>query len=208
MEENKNNISAIKIGLLGTTTVGKTAIVNSIMGLEFNEDMLMTIGSYKLEKEFKLKNDKNIKLVFWDVCGAERQRPIAMNYMKSAQGIILIFDFTQKKSFDDLNSWLVLIKDDLLDPLIVIFGNKIDIEKDKWEVTSEEANKFAKEKGIAFFETSAKTGKGINEGLSYFVNAVYNKIKSIDDKKITIDNTKTNNNFNCAGNKKGKNNKK
>ena len=95
-----------------------------------------------------------------------------MNYMKSAQGIILIFDFTQKKSFDDLNSWLVLIKDDLVDPLIVIFGNKIDIEKDKWEVTSEEANKFAKEKGIAFFETSAKTGKGINEGLSYFVNCL------------------------------------
>ena len=99
MEENKNNISVIKIGLLGNTTVGKTAILNSIMSLEFNEDMLMTIGSVKLEMKFKLKNDKDIKLVFWDVCGAERQRPIAMKCMRSVQGIILIFNFTQKKKF-------------------------------------------------------------------------------------------------------------
>ena len=80
--------------------------------------------------------------------------------------------------------------------------------KNSRTVTSEEASKFAKEKGFAYFETSAKTGQGINEGLSYLVNSIYYKLKGIDDKKIDLNNRKPNNNSNCAGNKKGTNNKK
>ena len=57
----------------------------------------------------------------------------------TAQGIILVFDFTSKISFDNLNNWLEEIKNNH-DPFIVLFGNKVDIEKDKWEVTSEEAS--------------------------------------------------------------------
>ena len=208
MKEDIVKISAIKIGLLGDTTVGKTAIVNSIMGMEFNPDMLMTIGYDKLEKKFKLKNNEDIKLIIYDICGAERQRCSAMKSIKSVQGIILIFDLTNKKSFDNLNNWLAEIKDNLAEPLIVLFGNKADIEKDKWQVTSEEASKFAKEKRIAYFETSAKTKIGVNEGLSYIVNRVYNKLMGYDDEEIMLDKKKSNTNSNCAGNKKSKINKK
>ena len=74
-----------------------------------------------------------------------------------------------------MNIWLAEINENLANPLVVLFGNKTDLEKDKWQVTSEEASKFAKEKGIAYFETSAKTKIGVNEGLSYIVNRVYNK---------------------------------
>ena len=148
------------------------------MGLEFIPEMIMTIGSDKKEMKFKLKNNEDIKLYIWDVCGAERQRIIAINHMKAIHGIMLVFDFTIKTSFDNLN----LIKDNLCDPLIILIGNKVDMDKDKWEVTSEEASKFAKEKGIVYFETSAKTGQGINEGLSYIVNGTYDKKK----KKIII----------------------
>ena len=103
MEGNKNIITSLSIGLLGDSTVGKTAIVQSIMNIEFNEDMLATIGSEKSERRFKLKNNKEIKLVFWDNSGNERFRAIGLKSMKFAQGIMLIFDLTQKRSFDDLN---------------------------------------------------------------------------------------------------------
>ena len=208
MKENKNKISVIKIGLLGDTAVGKTAIINSIFGVEFNLQMIMTIGTEKLQTKFKLKNNEDIKLVIWDSGGDERGRHIAMKCMKTVHGIMLIFDFTKKKSFNNLNIWLNDIKDNLDDPLIILVGNKVNINRDDWEVTSEEASKFAKEKGIAFFETSAKTGQGINEGLSYIVNESYDKLMRMDNKKIDLNNIKPNNNSNCPGNKKCKNNKK
>ena len=211
MEGNKNIITSLSIGLLGDSTVGKTAIVQSIMNIEFSKDMLVTIGSEKLERRFKLKNNKEIKLVFWDNSGNERFRAIGLKSMKFAQGIMLIFDLTQKRSFDDLNIWLDLIKDNLNYPLIILIGNKADEDKYRWEVTSEEASKFAEKYHFAYFETSAKTRQGINEGLSYLVNAIYDKIMGIDEKDKVMDINdikKSNKNSNCAGNKNGKNNKK
>ena len=211
MKENINKPNAIKIGLLGDTTVGKTAIANSIIGLDFdkfNKELLATIGQDKYEKKFKLKNNEEIKLIFWDVSGMESQRSAAMKSVKSAHGIMLIFDLTRWKSFDNLNIWLNLIKNDLKEPLIILVGNKADKDKNEWQITSEEASKFAKEKGFAYFEVSAKTKIGLNEGVSYIVNGIYDKIMEVNDKKIVLDNNiKPNNNSNCAGNKKSKNNK-
>ena len=139
-------------------------------------------------------------------------KSVVMNTMKTVKGILLTFDVTKRESFDNLNSWLELIKDNLENPLIVLFGNKVDIEKDKWKVTSEEACILAKEKGFAYFECSAKIGQGINEGLSYIANLIYCKMKGIDEKNIIININdlmeKPNKDSNCPGNKKSKNNKK
>ena len=208
----KNELTIIRIGLLGDSSVGKSAIVNTFFGNEFGGDLLATIGSDKSEKPLKLKNKENIRLIIWDASGAERMKSVVMNTMKAVKGILLTFDVTRRESFDNLNSWLELIKDNLENPLIVLFGNKVDIEKDKWKVTSEEACILAKEKGFAYFECSAKTGQGINEGLSYIANLIYCKMKGIDEKNIIININdlmeKPNKDSNCPGNKKSKNNKK
>ena len=92
--------------------------------------MLATIGSDKSEKLLKLKNKENIRLIIWDASGAERMKSVVMNTMKAVKGILLTFDVNKRESFDNLNSWLELIKDNLENPLIVLFGNKVDIEKD------------------------------------------------------------------------------
>ena len=212
MENNIIKPSSIKIGLLGDTTVGKSAIANSIIGLEFSKfdsELMATIGSDKFEKKFKLKNNEDIKLIIWDVCGTERFRSAAFKTIKPVKGIILIFDLTRKESFNNLYNWLKGIKDNLTNPFIVLFGNKADIEKDKWGITSEEASKFAKENRIAYFEVSAKTKLGLNEGLSCVVNGAYDKLMGYDDdKNIDLEKITSNKNSNCAGNKNGKNSKK
>ena len=72
MTEKKIDYTVLKVGLLGDSQVGKTAICNAFMGLEFNPDQLSTIGIEKLDKKITLKNGKEIKLILWDTAGEER----------------------------------------------------------------------------------------------------------------------------------------
>lgn len=177
-DEKKINLKALKIGLLGDTTVGKTAICNSLLNIEFNQDMLSTIGSDKLETKFSLENGKEIKLIIFDIAGGERFRSTALQVLREKHGFILVFDVTKKSSFENIKIWLKQAKDNLEGPCVALFGNKADFSKDKREVTTEEANEFAKQNNLKYFETSAKTNQCINEGFSYVVNEVYKIVEA------------------------------
>ena len=181
MTDNKISVKAIKVALLGDSTVGKTAICNSLMNIELSQDMLSTIGSDKLETKFPLKNGTEIKLILWDTAGQERFRSVALKAIKAVQGIVIVFDVTLKKSFQNIDLWLEEIKNNFNNPSLVLFGNKVDMDKEKWEVTKEEAEQYAKKMNLQYFETSAKTKKGLNEGFSYIVNESYNKLGGGDD---------------------------
>ena len=212
MADQKINLSAIKIGLLGDSSVGKTAICNALMNVEFAEDMLSTIGSDKLETKFTLKNGNTIKLVLWDTAGQERFRSVALSALKAAQGVVVVFDVTKKLTFQNVDNWLQEIKDNLTNPNLVLFGNKADLN-DR-EVTENEAKKYAKKNNLEYFETSAKTKQGLNEGFSYFINDIYDKAvannnNNDDDKnKNKIDlkkkNKETKEKTGCFGKKKKK----
>ena len=177
MVDKKVALKAIKIGLLGDSQVGKTALCRALMNYDFDPEIISTIGNIKLETRFELKDGNEIKLILWDSAGQERFRSVALNTLKAVKGIILVFDVTLKASFDNVNSWLNEISENLNDPCLVLFGNKIDRNKDEWEVTQEEAKKFAEERNLTYFETSAKTKEGLKEGFSYIVNEAYEKIK-------------------------------
>jgi len=202
MADKKVALKAIKIGLLGDSQVGKTALCRALMNYDFDPEIISTIGNIKLETRFELKDGNEIKLILWDSAGQERFRSVALNTLKAVKGIILVFDVTLKASFDNVNSWLNEISENLNDPCLVLFGNKIDRDKDEWEVTKEEAKKFAEERNLTYFETSAKTKEGLKEGFSYIVNEAYEKIKG---------NSNTNNNVIVLENKEeeneGENNK-
>ena len=125
------SITTIKIGLLGDSSVGKTAICNSFLNMEFSSDIISTIGLEKLETKFKLDDGNTIKLILWDTAGQERFRSIALKSIKAVQGIVIVFDLTNKKSFENINLWLEIIKENFQNPCLVLFGNKADIEKEK-----------------------------------------------------------------------------
>ena len=201
MTDNKISVKAIKVALLGDSTVGKTAICNSLMNIEFSQDMLSTIGSDRLETKFPLKNGTEIKLILWDTAGQERFRSVALKAIKAVQGIVIVFDVTLKKSFQNIDLWLEEIKNNFNNPSLVLFGNKVDMDKEKWEVTKEEAEQYAKKMNLQYFETSAKTKKGLNEGFSYIVNESYNKLGG-GDNGIKIDEDEWETVNGCFGKKK------
>ena len=178
------NLSAIKIALLGDSTVGKTAICNSFMNIEFSQDMLSTIGQEKIERKYNLKNGKEIKLVIWDTAGQERFHSIAIKALKSAQGVIIVYDVTKKETFDHVNNWLETIKEEMPEPNLILFGNKIDLENR--EVSFEDAEKYANKNNLKYFETSAKLNKGINEGFEYIINDSYKKAEDKANKNNIV----------------------
>lgn len=163
--EQDNNINYIyKIVLIGDTTVGKTSLFNKMSENFYELDPLTptTIGvDFKLryiEKYNYNNRNYNIKLQLWDTAGQKRFVPIVQNYLKSTNGIILMYDVTNRNSFEDLENWYKEILDQkysLEDTVIIIIGNKIDLES-KREVTKEEGEKLAQEWKINFYEISTK----------------------------------------------------
>ena len=122
----KKNIEtqSMKIGLLGDSGVGKTNIINSILNVDFNKEEISTISLYQFEIEVILKKDNEVKLIVWDTSGQERFRSLAIKTIKNIDGIILVFDVTNRSSFKNISNWLRLIKENTEQkPNIILFGN-------------------------------------------------------------------------------------
>ena len=208
MAEEKVSLKAIKIALLGDSTVGKSTIVSKYLKLDYKDDLLATIGSDKYDSKFTLENGENIKLIIWDTAGQERFRSVALQALKAVQGIILVFDLTKRESFININNWLETVKENLHNPNLILFGNKADIKKEDWKVTSEEAENFAVKLNMKYVETSAYTRQGLDEGFSTLINDTYNKVKGKNDDSGKIEIKKDNNEdeyvTGCFGKKKKK----
>ena len=178
----KIDFSKIRIGFLGDAEVGKISIIKSLIEREFDSDCLPTVGQDKFEKKECLDNGKEIKLTIWDTSGQERFRSIALKTIKHIDGIVLVFDVTNKKSFDDLNDWITIFRNNFLNPIVILCGNKADIDKQDWEVGRRDIERLAKNENMRYFEISAKNMDGIDDGFNFLVNKIYDsKIKNIMD---------------------------
>ena len=158
----------IKVLTLGESTVGKTSIVLRYSDDKFlDNNALSTIGiDFKIKKI--IRGGESIKVSIYDTAGQERFQNIIKNYYRGANGILLAYDITKHSSFEKLDFWYKDLKensDKIEDLFIRLVGNKIDKEESR-EVSIEEANKYAKDKNLPYFEVSAKTGKGIKNYLT------------------------------------------
>ena len=151
-----------KVLLLGDSTVGKTCILLKYTDKIFQETHMMTIGlDYRL-KTMTLQSGKEVKLQIWDTAGQDRFRSITKNYYKGSHGIILIYDVTSLKTFENVKSWVSQIHEEISDKVVIyLVGNKIDMD-DERKVQTEEGQKLAEELGVPFVETSAKSGENID----------------------------------------------
>ena len=167
MSEKNIETKAIKVALMGDSEVGKTAICHAFLNVEFILGGTATVGIDRYDKKIKLKNKKEIKLILWDTAGQERYHSAAFKAIKS-----------ERKSFENVDTWLGEIKENFNDPCLILLGNKTDLEKEKWEINKEEIEQFAKKNNLAYFETSAKTRKGIDESFSHVANVAFEKIEA------------------------------
>ena len=178
-----------KVLLLGDTTVGKTCFLMKYTDKTFQDVHISTIGlDYRL-KSMVLKNGKNIKLQIWDTAGQDRFRAITKNYYKGANGIILIYDVTNPKTYDNVKNWVTQIREEA-SPNVVVYlcGNKIDMKEER-KVKEEDGKIIAEEFGFPFNETSAREGININETFEDLVERIDSVYSKLD---ININKTKKN----------------
>ena len=171
-----------KILLLGDSTVGKTCFLLRYVDDSFLDLHMATIGlDYRL-KTLILEEQKIVKVQLWDTAGQDKFRAITRNYYKGASGIILIFDVTNVKSYENIKKWINEIKEEISEKVaIVLIGNKIDNVQER-KITKEQGDKLASEIGVKFFETSAKTGEGINESVFFLVKKIFENDPEVKNK--------------------------
>ena len=171
-----------KILLLGDSTVGKTCFLLRYVDDSFLDLHMATIGlDYRL-KTLILEEQKIVKIQLWDTAGQDKFRAITRNYYKGASGIILIFDVTNIKSYENIKKWINEIKDEISEKVsIVLIGNKIDNVQER-KISKEQGEKLASEIGVKFFETSAKTGEGINESVFFLVKKIFENDPEVKNK--------------------------
>ena len=123
-------------------------------------------------------NDRTVRVQVWDTAGQEAFRSITRSYYKSSTCAFIVYDITNKKSFDNVASWLTECKEMCYkDILICLVGNKTDLES-KRVIKKEDGLKFAEDKGLLFFETSAMNGNGIEELFNKATSEIVQKIES------------------------------
>ena len=171
----------LKLLTIGDQFVGKSSIINRYIDDKFNENIKPTLAIDYKTKMIQ-KGENLIKISIYDTAGEEKYRHLIKNYYNGSNGILLVFDITDKNSFDNLNFWLdELEKNCNLNSLyIFLVGNKTDLKKER-KVSYDEAKNFADMKKIPYIEISAKTGDNIDKLFNDFIKGTI--INIIEQKK-------------------------
>ena len=154
-----------KLILIGNSGTGKTSIINRFINEKFEDSYKCTIGVDFLLKKIKI-NEQNIKLQIWDTAGMEKYKQITTSYYRGAHGAIVVFDLTNKESFNDVHKWVNdfsnITNQNSNMRSVVIVGNKNDLI-DKREVSQDDIDKYISINNFNYVETSAKEGSNIEE---------------------------------------------
>ena len=174
----------VKFIIIGDKTVGKSCIINQFIEKQFSNEYIPTIGSDKTMKEIEIKGEK-LKLEIWDTVGQEQYRAVNKIFIKNAQIALIVYDITNRKSFENLNNWYNLIFEINKDSNVIVgvTGNKTDLYENQ-VVDSEEGKNFADEKKISFFETSAKDYESIENVFIQLSKIYINKVQKIVEEEI------------------------
>ncbi|CAF0890753.1 unnamed protein product [Brachionus calyciflorus] len=151
-----------KVLIIGESRVGKTSIIKRLNNEGFSESTISTVGLDFVNAFFNI-DGVTVRLQIWDTAGQERFRTITRSHFRNTKGTVLVYDISDRESFEKLEYWVDNLSNMNLDREVVyIIGNKNDLESER-EISYEQGQKFASRNLVKFFETSAKNGNNLQE---------------------------------------------
>ena len=198
-----DNVFEAKVITLGDSGVGKTNLIFRFIDDNFILNHFSTFGIDTKFKNVKLENGNEIKFKIYDTAGQERFKSISNNYIKKAQGILLMYDITNQNSFNNIKNWMETIDENLGSKMpIVLIGNKCDLNEER-KISIEMGKNLAEEYGIHFFETSCKDNINIEKAFYDVAEQIIekNKGKKAFNNKLNLD-KKRNKKSECCLDKK------
>jgi len=162
MAQGADHDHLVKLFFLGASEVGKSSLVMRFCEDRFEDNFMVTIG-VDCKSKYIDRSGWRLKLQVWDTAGHERFRTITPAYYRGAMGVIITYDVTSRESFDHVEFWVQQLNEHG-DASVqrVLVGNKTDLA-DARKVTTEEGELLASKFGMAFFETSARTGERVED---------------------------------------------
>ena len=209
-KKNQNNSDngeiVFKVITLGDSGVGKSSIIKRFISGKFETKTISTIGFGSFNKEIELKNGTKMKLNIIDTAGQENYKALSTSYIKNADGVLFVFAYNSKESFEGIKQWLNNYKE--INPNLdfnkkipaYLVGNKSDLEL---EIDKEEIEKLKEDNNFyGYIDTSAKEGNNINEvfqDMGEMFIQIYGKKKNKQNLKLVQHKKKGNGCQMCKG---------
>ena len=168
-----------KLIIIGDAGCGKSAILHQFVEGKFKEGAPKhTIGVEFGSKILVLPGGKTLKLQIWDTSGQERFRSVTHSYYRGALGALVVYDISNRSTFESLREWLTDVRSLAGSSVSVILcGNKSDLSEDNRQVSLLEGSRFAQENDCMFLETSALNGSNVDEVFYKCARTIMNKIE-------------------------------
>lgn len=167
----------LKYIIIGDSAVGKSNLLLRYVDNKFNENHVLTLGVEFAAKNIQIE-EQIFRMQIWDTAGQENFRSITRSFYKNSACVIIVYDITSRETFTNVKTW---IKDCMQtcskNVFMVLVGNKVDDETSR-QVSTNEGETFAKEHGMTFFESSAKTGKNVEEIFKTSAKEIAKRLKN------------------------------
>ncbi|KTW28020.1 GTP-binding protein ypt2 [Pneumocystis carinii B80] len=174
----------IKLLLIGDSGVGKSCLLLRFSDDFFTPSFITTIGI-----DFKIRtielDGKRIKLQIWDTAGQERFRTITAAYYRGAMGILIVYDVTDEKSFQNVRLWVSNVEQHASEGVNkILVGNKCDWEERR-VISEEQGQALAQEFGIPFLETSAKSNINVDDAFFCLARGIKKRLIDSQENRIS-----------------------
>jgi len=154
--------------MVGVPAVGKTSLVRRFVYSRFDERYLSTIGTSISRREVELDLGGNayfVKMILWDLAGAEHFSALMESYFRGLSGAMLVCDLTRENTLESLRSHVQTIQKINKNASIVLLCNKADLEAER-EISDAKIKEISETLGIDYFLTSAKSGDNVEAAFS------------------------------------------
>ncbi|ETK96561.1 hypothetical protein L915_00782 [Phytophthora nicotianae] len=178
--------SILKVVLIGDSGVGKSNLVMRFTKNKYMPQSVQTVGFEFATKTIRV-GDRRLRAQIWDTAGQERFQSLTAAYYRNAVGAMIVYDITNRSSFEHVTGWLAQVHEHSHESLVLILvGNKCDLAHlpESREVSTLEAARFAAKHSMEFLETSALDATNVVDAFKKLIVPVGRLLSPTEPKKI------------------------